>query len=304
LPKLNLKIIVIIALRGCNMNFTRVDNLSKEQVLYIFKLTDILKENGIKQPLKNKTFILFFPESSIRTRITFEKGIRDLGGTSILFPPQTLDKKEAIKDVVGYIANWADGIIVRHPDIDIIDEMCKYSHIPVINAMTKYNHPCEIMSDLYSISKLRADFLKLNYAFAGAKGNIGQSWLEASQVLGFKLYQICRAGYEFGNETDTYKFSENLKETVKLCEVVLTDGIPEELRNEEYISEYQITTKVMELAQKNAILNPCPPFARGEEVSEEVIDSKYFVGYEFKKNLIYVQQAIILYCCGITLEQL
>lgn len=286
------------------MNFTRVDDLSMEQVLYIFKLADILKTNCSMQPLKDKTFILFFPESSIRTRITFEKGIKDLGGTSILFPPESLNKKEAIMDVAGYIGNWADGIIVRYPNINIIDEMCKYSGIPVINAMTKHNHPCEIMSDLYSISKLKPDFLKLNYAFVGAKGNIGQSWLEASQVLGFKLYQICRVGYELSNEADTYKFSENLKETVKLCEVVLTDGIPEELRNKEYISEYQITTEVMELAQKNAILNPCPPFARGEEVSEAVINSKYFVGYEFKKNLIYVHQAIILFCCGSILDQL
>ena len=281
------------------MNFTRIDKLSTEQVLYIFKLADILKATCSMQPLKGKTFILFFPESSIRTRITFEKGIKELGGASILFPPQSLDKKDAIKDVVRYIGNWADGIIVRHPDIKVIDEMCKYSGIPVINAMTKYNHPCEIMSDLYSISKLKPDYLKLNYAFVGAKGNIGQSWLEASQALGFKLYQISRVGYELGKETETYKFSENLKEVVKLCEVVLTDGIPEELRNAEYISEYQITTEVMELAQKNAILNPCPPFVRGEEVSEAVIDSKYFVGYEFKKNLIYVQQALILFCCGI-----
>lgn len=284
------------------MNFTRLNNLSKDQVQYIFKLSDILKSNCTLQPLKGRTFILFFPESSIRTRITFERGIKDLGGTSVLFPPEALNKKEAVMDVVGYIGNWADGIIVRHPSIDIIDEMCKYSPIPVINAMTNYNHPCEIVSDLYSISKLKADFLKLNYAFVGAKGNIGQSWLEASQVLGFKLYQICRAGYEFGRESDIYKFSENLKETVKLCDVVLTDGIPEELRNESYISEYQISTEVMELAQDNAILNPCPPFSRGKEVSEDVIDSKYFVGYGFKKNLIYVQQALILFCCGITLD--
>ena len=284
------------------MNFTRVNDLSVEQVLYIFKLADILRNTCSMNPLKGKTFILFFPESSIRTRISFEKGIKELGGTSILFPPETLNKKEAVKDVVGYISNWADGIIVRHSDIKIIDEMCKYSCIPIINAMTKYNHPCEIMSDLYSISKLKPDFLKQNYAFVGAKGNIGQSWLEASKVLGFKLYQASKAGYEFGKETDTYKFSESLKETVKLCEVVLTDGIKEELRNEGYISEYQITTEVMELAQKNAILNPCPPFTRGEEVSEAVIDSKYFVGYEFKKNLIYVQQAIILFCCGTELN--
>ncbi len=281
------------------MNLIRVDDFSLEQIVYIFELADLLRHNPTLQLLKDRTFILFFPESSIRTRITFEKGIKDLGGHSILFPPQTLDKKEALKDVAGYMENWADGIIVRHPDISVIEELSRYSGIPVINAMTKHNHPCEIMSDLYSISKLKADFLKLNYAFVGAKGNIGRSWLEASQALGFKLYQISKVGYELANETDTYKFSDNLKETVKFCEVVLTDGIPEKLRNREYIDEYQITSEVMKLAYNNPVLNPCPPFTRGEEVSEEVIDSKYFVGYDFKKNLIYVQQAIILFCCGI-----
>lgn len=284
------------------MNFIRMSDFSHEQLLNIFKLADVLKNNSSLQPLIGKTFILFFPESSIRTRITFEKGIKELGGTSILFPSQTLDKKEALKDVVGYISNWADGIIVRHPSINMLDELCKYSGIPIINAMTKYNHPCEIMSDLYSISKLKEEFLKINYAFVGAKGNIGQSWFEASQILGFMLYQVCGAGYELGEETDTFKFSSNLKETVKSCEVILTDGIPEELRNKEYISEFQITTEIMEAAKENAILNPCPPFTRGEEVSEAVIDSKYFVGYKFKKNLIYIQQAIILFCCGVALE--
>jgi ornithine carbamoyltransferase len=286
------------------VNFTKIDNLSKEEILSVFKVADVLKNNFNKQPLKGKTFILFFPESSIRTRITFEKGIKDLGGTSILFPPQSLDKKEAIKDVVRYISNWADGIIVRHPNINVLEEMCVYSAIPVINAMTKYNHPCEIMTDLYSISRLRPDFLDLNYTFVGAKGNIGQSWLEASQALGFNLFQVSKTGYELGDETGNFKFKEDLKEVIALSDIVLTDGIPGELKDEKYISKYQITTEIMQMARENAILNPCPPFFRGEEVDDDVIDSKFFVGYEFKKNLIYVQQAIILFCCGISIDQI
>jgi len=285
------------------MNFIRLDDLKKEQFDIIFQLADRLQADGQSKPLTGKTFVLFFPDTSIRTRITFEKGIKELGGTCILFPPAALDKKEALEDVAGYLGNWADGIIVRHPDINVIDQLSRRSDIPVINAMTRYNHPCEIMSDLYSISKLKPDFLKLNYAFVGAKGNIGRSWLEASKVLGFRLYQACRKGYELDKETDTYSFSENLAETVGSCQVILTDGIPEELRNEDYISNYQITKAVMESAGENAVLNPCPPFTRGEEVSEDAIASKYFAGYSFKKNLLYVQQAIILYCCGIVLDK-
>lgn len=283
------------------MNFIRLDDLKKDQFYTVFQLADRLQEEDHSKPLAGKTFILFFPEASIRTRTTFEKGIKELGGTCILFPPSALDKKEELMDVAGYLGNWADGIIVRHPDINVIDQLCRYSEIPVINAMTKHNHPCEIISDLYSISKLKPDFLKLNYAFVGAKGNIGRSWLEASKVLELRLCQVCRKGYELDKKTDTYSFSEDLKETVSTCQVILTDGIPEELKSEDYISDYQITKAVMETAGENAILNPCPPFTRGEEVSEDAIASKYFVGYGFKKNLLYVQQAVILYCCGISL---
>ena len=89
--------------------------------------------------------ILFFPSTSLRTRVTFENGIDLLGGQSILFPTETLDKKEKLEDVCGYLNNWADGIIVRHRNLDVVKELAQYSTIPVINAMTDWNHPCEII---------------------------------------------------------------------------------------------------------------------------------------------------------------
>lgn len=110
-----------------------------------------------------KSLILFFPSSSIRTRVTFEKGIHLLGGQPILFPNEALDKKEDLRDVCGYLNNWADVIVVRHRNIPILEQLAKYSRVPVINAMTDVNHPCEILTDIYALSKIRKDFIKDKY---------------------------------------------------------------------------------------------------------------------------------------------
>ena len=196
-------------------SFIRLNDFKKSELLEIFRIADSIDQyDGF---LKGKTIVMFFPASSIRTRVSFEKGIYLLAGQSILFDPATLDKKEDIRDVCGYLQNWADAVIVRYPDINMIYKMAEAMTIPVINALTDDNHPCEMMSDLYALSKIRADYLNDKYLFVGADGN-------------------------------------------------------------------------------GAVLNPCPPFYRGEEVTDDVIDSDYFVGYEFKSNLLKVQQAILIYC--------
>lgn len=283
------------------MDFLRINALKIEEINTIFNMADALRVNS-ELLLKDKTFVLFFPESSIRTRLSFEKGIKTLGGDCILFSPATLDKREALVDVANYIKNWADGIIVRHSDYDRVCELASGSDVPVINAMTSYNHPCEILSDIYSISRLRADYKNLKYTFVGGDGNIINSWITAAEVLGLELNHICLDEYRIKADTKSYRFSTSLGSVLEESDVVLTDPLPSELKVDEYYDQYQITLERMNRCKLNAILNPCPPFYRGEEISEDVIDSDYFVGYEFKMNLIYVQQAIILYCLGIILD--
>lgn len=276
-------------------NLVRISDLTIDEVEKIFVKASELEQSAIdKRLLENKTFVLFFPDTSIRTRITFEKGITSLGGQVVLFPSETLDKKEDIKDVLSYLANWVDGIIVRHKDIKLVDRMCTYSSVPVINAMTRTNHPCEILSDLYSIRKIRKDYLDLNYTFIGASGNIGKSWAEASEVLGINLTQVCPKGFEIDTSSKTFSMSDSIDEVIVKSDIILTDSISQ---NIELFAPYQVTADLMSKANPNALLNPCPPFFRGEEVSSDVIDSPYFAGYEFKKSLLYVQQAIILFCC-------
>lgn len=267
-----------------------VDDLSKEEIYEIFKLADKFAEGvGQVKPLEGKTVVLFFPESSIRTRVTFEKGIQELGGKTILFPPEALDKKEKLGDVAGYLENWVDAVVVRHSDIEVVKSMAKHAKIPVINAMTAENHPCEIIADLYALSKLHKDIEKRKFLFVGAKGNIGNTWKAASKLMGFEVEQCCPVGYEI----DNIKCYTNIDEAVVGKDIICTDSTPSKAKED--FKEYQITLQHMQKANQGAILNPCPPFFRGEEVSEDVINSDYFVGYEFKRCLIFVQQAIL--CC-------
>lgn len=276
-------------------SLVRVTDLTIDDIEAIFEKANELEKHPFGEKLlHNKTFVLFFPNTSIRTRVTFEKGIVSLGGQVILFPSETLDKKEEIKDVVSYLANWVDGIIVRHNDIKLIEKMCIHSTIPIINAMTRENHPCEILSDLYSIRKIRKNYLDLNYTFIGADGNIGRSWVEASKAFGINLTQVCPKGFEINTDCRTFNASNNFDGVIEKSDIVLTDPISE---NKDLFIPYQVTVNLMSRANPNALLNPCPPFFRDEEVSPDVIDSPYFVGYEFKKSLLYVQQAIILFCC-------
>lgn len=259
-------------------------------VIEIYKIADELQSTDkYKNFLAGKTVVMFFPGSSIRTRLSFEKGICLLGGQTVIFPPETLDKKEDVIDVTGYLNNWADVVIIRHKDIKLIQKVAAYGEFPVINAMTDINHPCEMLADLYSLAKIRKDFLTCNYLFAGAKGNIGLAWKEASDLFGINLKQCCPLGYEIeGLET-----SCDLEEAIKGIDIVCTDSLSSTALAD--FNKFQITRDIMERANQNALLNPCPPFYRGEEVSEDVINSEYFVGYEFKKYLLEIQQAVIIY---------
>lgn len=269
-------------------SFIRLTDFKKEELMEIFRIADAMDE--YKGFLEGKTIVMFFPASSIRTRVSFEKGIYLLGGQSILFDPATLTKKEDIRDVCGYLQNWADAVVVRYPDISLLDTMANELDIAVINALTDDNHPCEMMADLYALSKRRANYLQDEYLFVGADGNIGRAWREAAEAFRLRLTQCCPAKYAMSD----VPLITDLKDAVAGRDIVCTDSIPANERID--FSDYQITKEIMDRANKGALLNSCPPFYRGEEVTSEVIDSDYFVGYEFKQDLLKIQQAILIYC--------
>lgn len=271
-------------------NMIRLTDYTADEIYDIFRIADEVESGNYSNFLEGNSVVMFFPNSSIRTRVTFEKGIYLLGGQTILFPVETLDKKEELGDVIGYLNNWADLLIIRNKDICVLEKIAEYSKVPVINAMTDSNHPCEIISDLYALSKIRTNFVKDKYLFCGGKGNIGLTWKAASEIMGFELSQCCPTEYEM----EQVKNDSNIEEAVKGKDIICTDSIP--ATSLDKFKSYQVTKERMLMANKGAILNPCPPFYRGEEVSSDVIESKHFVGYEFKKYLLTVQQAIIIYC--------
>lgn len=271
-------------------HFIRLTDYQKEDILELFHMVDQVQQGMYEQILNGKSVVMFFPETSIRTRVSFEKGIYQLGGQSILFPPEALDKKESLRDVCGYLNQWADSIIIRHRDMNVIKEMATYAKVPVINAMCDHNHPCEMLADLYALSKIRENVFHDRFLFCGENGNIGLAWKEASDVMGFDLEQCCAPGYEIEGLT----IHHNILEAIKGKDIVCTDSLPAAVLDD--FKDCQVMVEAMKLANKGAILNPCPPFYRGEEVSEEVIASDYFVGYEFKQSLLDVQQAIMIYC--------
>ncbi|WP_242835574.1 peptide transporter [Butyrivibrio sp. AC2005] len=216
--------------------------------------------------------------------------LKDVPGVSSATDARNFGSLPSSNQVCGYLQNWADAVIVRYPDITMLDKMAAAMTIPVINALTNDNHPCEMMSDLYALSKVRADYLKDEYLFVGADGNIGRAWKEASEALGFSLTQSSPAKYQISG----IACNDNLKNALEGKDIICTDSISSNMIGE--FKDYQISKDLMGVANKGAILNPCPPFYRGEEVTEDVIDSDYFVGYEFKQSLLKVQQAIMIYC--------
>jgi ornithine carbamoyltransferase len=268
-------------------------NLNKQAMAEIFALADVMPGTTHNHaPLKGKTFVLFFPFTSVRSRVSFEKGISLLGGNTILFPPDSLDKNEDMQDVIGYLNNWADCIVVRHSSIDCLKSMAESSNVPIINAMTTANHPCEILSDLYALSKIHDDYLSLQYTYFGPKSNIGNTWFEASKAFGLSFRQCCPShlGYEIDGADVIYDPASAMIGS----DILLTDSWDSSQQKD--FAPYQVTLDLMKQANAGALLNPCPPFYRGEEVSFEVIESNFFVGYGFKKVLLEVQRAIILYC--------
>jgi ornithine carbamoyltransferase len=235
---------------------------------------------------------LFFPASSLRTRVTFERGLAVMGLQPILFPPETLDKSEALTDVASYLAQWCDIAVVRHDDLATLTGLAAADALPVVNAMTSVNHPCEVLSDLFAISELGRDITALRYVFVGADGNIGRGWAEAARALDLDLIQSCPPDIAIAG----VELQPDLDKAIAGADVILTDPPG---RHAEALAAYRITAAHLALAAEGHLLNPCPPFVRDREVAADVINTPgAWVGHQFKHALLPVQQAIVAMCLG------
>ena len=171
--------------------------------------------------------------------------------------------------------------------------------------MSKQSHPCEILSDLQAIKEIKSNLTNLKFAFVGQGANICNTWFEIAGKLDLSLTQICPSGYEVDrglfeyakdNSKGEIKITNDMEEGLKCADIILTDGWPVSRDNEDEFRRflpYQINLNKIKIANKDCVLNQCPPFTRGNEIDEEVIKSDYFIGYKAKENLLYMQKAIL-----------
>ncbi|MGO3884804.1 MAG: ornithine carbamoyltransferase, partial [Mycetocola sp.] len=203
--------------RGLMRNLVRLHDWSADDVAEVFALADTYRSGS--GPRVDGAAVMIFPPTSLRTRVSFERGAALMGLQPIVFPSDTLDKPEAAEDVASYLSAWADVLVVRHADIGVVEQLASAAAVPVVNAMTDVNHPCEVLSDLYA---LRVSGLGdgRRFLFVGPDGNIARAWQEAAHVLGLDLVQCCPLDLA----TPGMPWTEDLRTAIRSADVVLTDG--------------------------------------------------------------------------------
>jgi ornithine carbamoyltransferase len=266
-----------------------LDDWSAADVLEVFALADAYGEG--RGPTTEGAAVMFFPPSSLRTRATFERGASLMGLQPIVFPDTTLDKPEALTDVANYLDAWVDIVVARHRDLSVVEGLAAAHALPVVNAMTDVNHPCEVLSDLYALRR-RGDVSGLRFLFVGADGNIARAWHEAARVLQLDLVQCCPAELA----TPGARWTDDLGSAIASADVVLTDGPG---AHAAALEPYRITAALLDLAPAGVRFAPCPPFVRGRELSADAVTHEAFVGHSFKASLLPVQQAVMAFCLGL-----
>lgn len=272
-------------------NLVRLTDWTRDDVMAVFALADAYRKG--KGPRTEGVAALFLPSTSLRTRITFERGADLMGLQPVLFPPDTLDRPESAVDVAGYLANWVSVAVVRHSDIGKLESLAAARRLPIVNAMTSVNHPCEVLSDTYALRRMRPELRRLGFLFVGADGNMVRAWQEMASVLDLKLTQCCPADLAVPG----LDWTDDLDAALARADVVLTDGVEPHRRA---LAPYRITKKRLADAKPGVLFNPTPPFTRGNELSADTVSTPWpFVGYEFKADLLPVQQAVMAYCLGL-----
>jgi ornithine carbamoyltransferase len=296
-------------------DFLKILDFTTEEVLDTFKLAIDMKKNPSKysEALKGKTLALIFEKPSLRTRTSFDIGIQQLGGYSLYLSPAeiNLGKRESVYDVSMVLDRMVQGIMIRTFGHDIVEDMSRFTRIPVINGLTDYTHPCQGMADYMTIKEIKGDFKKLKLTYVGDGNNVAHSLMNGGARLGVHVVVSTPAGYEpnlvaFKEAEEAAKLTgakiEYIKdpfEAVKNADVVYTDtwaSMGQEAEAEKrrrIFKDYQVNEKLMAKAKKDAIFMHCLPAHRNEEVTDAVIDSKQSVVFQEAENRLHVQKAIM-----------
>ncbi len=284
-----------------------INDLSSSEINDIFKLASELKRNrqGFGEPLKGKTLGLIFEKPSNRTRVSFEVGITELGGHAIYLGSYEIDlgKRESPKDVAKVLSRYLNGIIARTFSHKTVVELAKYSSIPVINGLTDYQHPCQALSDLFTI-KEKKGLSNITVAFIGDGNNVLNSLLCICHKMGLKINAACPKGYEPSKdilkEASSAAIFNSPSDAVKGADVIYTDVWTSMGQEKEYkrrlkaFKKYQVNAELMKLANKDAIVLHCLPAHRGQEITDEVMDGPASMVLDQAENRMHVQKAILI----------
>ena len=265
-----------------------------------------LQSERLEQPLKGKTLAMLFSKASTRTRVSFETGMHQLGGSSINLTPNDtqMGRGEPIKDSARVISSMVNGLLVRTDSHSKVEEFAEFSSVPVINGLTDDFHPCQLLADLQTFYEVRGDIKGARIAWRGDGNNVCQSWMNAARIFDFRLSIATPVGFEprsdIINKNKAYiELSNEPVQAAEGVDVVVTDTWAsmgqetEKADRERAFSGFCVDQKLMSLADDDALFMHCLPAYRGMEVSESVLEGKHSVVFQEAENRLHAQKALL-----------
>ena len=292
-------------------DFITMFDLKKEEIHQIFNLAKTLKDSQKKgvehRLLKHKTLAMIFEKPSLRTRVTFETGMTQLGGHAIYLAPSDiqLGKRETVPDAAKNLSRWVDIVMARVFAHKTVDDLAKNATIPVINGLSDLEHPCQIMADLFTIVEKKDSLDDVTLAYIGDGNNVCNSFVAASDLLGFRLKIATPAGYEpdenYISKAKNAALTTDPREAVKDADIVYTDvwasmgQKKEATQRKEVFAPFQVNAELMKHAKDDTLVMHCLPAHRGEEITDEVIDGPHSIVFDEAENRLHIQKAIMVW---------
>lgn len=293
-------------------NFLCLKDCSADELNYLLrraiKLKSRFKAGEIYRPFEGKVLAMLFEKASTRTRVSFEAGMAQLGGTSIyLNTAETqLKNEETIEDTARAVSRMVDLVMIRTGLHSRLEAFAKESEVPVINGLTNDSHPCQVMGDIMTFIEKRGSIEGAVVTWIGDANNVLYSWLQAASVLGFKVHISAPPGYSINptqvpDNDDCYDFFLSPEEAAAGADLVTTDnwrscGYDEnQAKRQSKSARWQVNETVMKAAKADALFMHCLPAFRGQEVSAEVIDGPQSVVWDEAENRLHFQKALMEY---------
>ena len=294
-------------------DFLKMSDLTKDELLGLIELAEKLKyerKNSIPHEiLKGKTLGMIFEKSSTRTRVSFETGIYQLGGQGLFLSSKDtqLGRGEPIRDTARVLSRYLDGIMIRTFGQEIVDELAQYSDIPVINALTDYAHPCQVLADLLTIKEYKGTFEGKKMCYIGDGNNMANSLIVGGLLAGMDVAVATPDNYlphskvlEFAAAYGSkFILTNDIYEAATDADALFTDvwssmGMESEIETrKKAFNGYQINEKLMSKAKKDAIVQHCLPAHRGEEITEEVFEAHANEIFDEAENRLHAQKAVM-----------